>query len=816
MRKTDFGKNWEVRRLNSAEPAVPVTLPHDAMLSEERAEENPGIHNIGYFAGYDYEYTKTFHLDEDRKGETIFLLFEAIYHNSRIQVNGYEVPSRSYGYTQIVVDATPYLVFGGDNTVTVVAINSDQPNSRWYSGTGIFRPVWLCTAGKAYLPLYGTRVRTISIDKEKKSARLHLSAKTSGEGEVMFTVLDPDGKEGASITVKAKKQEQERDKSFAAEAEVEVEGARFWSDQTPDLYTLHVEYSEGTGETAGEDTETDTEDITFGIRTLSYDRKNGFCVNGERVILKGACIHSDNQMLGAVSVPEAEERRVRLLQETGYNAIRSAHNPASESLLAACDRLGMYFMDEYTDCWYIHKNRYDYAGQVEKNYEMDLSDMVDKDYNHPSVVLYSTGNEVAETGEKRGVHLTRAMTDCLHRLDNTRPVTCGINIFFNFLYSLGFGVYSDEKAAKETKPGKKKQTVGSEFYNQLAGILGDRFMKFGATLHGSDVKTRDAYAQMDIAGYNYGIDRYRKDLKHYPQRMILGSETFCSDAYRFLELAKTNPGIVGDFVWAGQDYLGEAGIGSWEYEDYAPKDAEKWGWLSAGSGRIDLAGNSGGEAMYTRVALEQTKGPLMAVVPVYQRGKHTPSAWKMTDAMPSWSWKGCEGQTAKVEVYARADRAALYLNDRKVGEKTFKNDCRVVFHVPYEAGTLTCVALDAAGNEIGRYSLTSAEEETKLSLLPEEETAKADRLTYVRIRYTDRDGIWKPVERHRVKVTVTNGSIVALGHAGPYNKEGFLNDTTDTYYGNALAIVRANGRGDVVVTADDGERNESVTIPVRK
>lgn len=250
------------------------------------------------------------------------------------------------------------------------------------------------------------------------------------------------------------------------------------------------------------------------------------------------------------------------------------------------------------------------------------------------------------------------MTAYLHRLDRTRPVTCGVNIFFNLLSSMGFGVYSDKKA-EDTSP--KKKAVGSEFYNRLAGMVGDTFMKMGACLHGCDVKTRDAYENMDIAGYNYGILRYRHDLKKYPKRLILGTETFCRDAAKFYEIAEKHPRILGDFVWAGMDYIGETGVGAWEYEDYAPKNAPKSHWLTAGSGRIDITGKPLGEALYTKVVYEQEKGPFLAVRPVYQTGKHSPSAWKMTDAMESWSFRGCEGKRAEVEVYTRESAAALFL-----------------------------------------------------------------------------------------------------------------------------------------------------------
>jgi beta-galactosidase len=318
-------------------------------------------------------------------------------------------------------------------------------------------------------------------------------------------------------------------------------------------------------------------------------------------------------------------------------------------------------MDEYIDHWYIHKTEYDYVNYFDQWWKQDMLDMVEKDYNHPSVIMYSTGNEVSETAQPKGIALTKAMTDYLHELDGTRPVTCGVNIFFNFLCSVGFGVYSDDKARKEAaqaekaraagKKAKKASAVGSEFFNNLVGLLGDEFMKRGATLPFCDWKTRDAFANMDIAGYNYGVYRYPHDLKAYPDRLILGSETFCNDAYRFWEQAKKEPRLVGDFVWAGMDYLGEVSIGSWEYKDYAPQFGGGPGWISAGSGRLDLTGKPLGEALYTRVAFELEPGPRIAVCPVNHTGEtHSPSSWKMSNAIESWSWEGCDGKPADVEV----------------------------------------------------------------------------------------------------------------------------------------------------------------------
>ena len=407
------------------------------------------------------------------------------------------------------------------------------------------------------------------------------------------------------------------------------------------------------------------------------------------------------------------------------------------------------------------------------------------------------------------------MTEFLHGLDGTRPVTCGVNIFFNFLSSVGFGVYSDSKAEKEAArveaaraKGKKtkEKAVGSQFFNNLAGLLGDEFMKQGATLHGCDVRTRGAFANMDIAGYNYGIYRYAHDLKKYPKRLILGTETFCNDAYRFYEMAKDEPRIVGDFVWAGMDYLGEVMVGSWEYGDYAKRFDAGLGWVSAGSGRLDLTGKPLGEALYTRVALGREDGPYLAVCPVDHTGeKHSPSAWKMTNAMPSWSWRGCEGKKAEVEVYARAASVELILNGRRIARKALKGDCRARFAVTYQNGTLEAVARDAAGNETGRASLTTAGEATCLRAEPEAASVRPGGLAYIRLRLTGPEGTTKPTERALLSVQVEGGKLLGLGSACPYYELSYTGSVTDTYFGEALAIVEAGKSGSVRLHAA-GER----------
>lgn len=794
MKATSLLTGWTCRHLGDTAPGKPVTLPHDAMLAEPRTALSAGGTNTGWYEGYDYEYRRTLTVPENELADTHILEFEGVYHNAEVWLNGQKAAFRPYGYTNFYVDCAPYL-HSGENELRVIARNADQPNSRWYSGAGIYRPVQLWTAQGPHIALNGVKIRTLSL----APAVVEVRVKTTAPGTVRLMVDD----------LPTMQQESDGEAVFT----LTLDNARLWTPETPNLYTCRVSFAD------------DVVTETFGVRKVEWGT-DGFLLNGKRHIIQGACIHHDNGLLGAVCDPDAVARKVRLLKANGYNAIRSAHNPCSKALLAECDRQGMLVMDEYIDHWYIHKTEHDYVDYFNDWWHQDLTDMVEKDYNHPCVVLYSTGNEVSETAQKRGIALTKEMTDFLHGLDDSRPVTCGVNIFFNFLSSIGFGVYSDEKAKKEAERAEKakqrgekaakKKAVGSQFFNNLAGLLGDEFMKRGATLHGCDVKTRDAFANMDIAGYNYGIYRYKHDLKKYPQRLILGSETFCNDAYKFRELAKQEPRLVGDFVWAGMDYLGEVMVGSWEYADYAETFDGGPGWVSAGSGRIDLTGKPLGEALYTRVALEADNGPYIAVCPVNHTGdRHSPSAWKMTNALPSWSWTGCEGRKANVEVYARAARVELVLNGHTMGSKTLKNDCLARFSIPYESGTLEAVSYDAADHEIGRCKLQSAGGTTRLTPDAEEPTVKPGHLCYVRLRYTDENGITKPLARGSIQVQVRGGTLVGLGSACPFNKHSYLDSETDTYYGEALAIVRMGDGDAMTIAASDGEYSAELTVPAQ-
>lgn len=766
MRDIDFNSRWSVEGIT--DPSFKyenIDLPFDCMLREKRDASSEGGVNSAWFVGGDYHFTKTFPRPEMKEGDVAILEFEGVYRDAEVYLNGDLLAKNDYGYNCFFVDITNALA--KDNTLSVVCHNAEQPNSRWYTGTGIYRPVHLHILPKRHIELNSLRVLPLAIE----DGSLSIAADLSEDGEVQGTVHDQEGKEVASF------------KAHSHENRIEcitiIPLPHLWSAEDPYLYTLKLRFGD------------DEQIVRFGFRVLSYG-KDGFFINGKRLLLKGACIHHDNGILGAVSYRDVEFRKVRLLKSLGYNAIRSAHNPIGKYLLEACDELGMYVMDEYVDCWYIHKTKHDYVSKLMENWKEDIALMVAKDYNHPSVIMYSSGNEVSETAQEKGIALTKEFTDYFHSLDGSRPVSCGINIFFNALSSLGFGVYSDKKAEKNTQAKAKKQEVGSAFFNAIANFAGSNVMKVGAMLPICNRKTRGAFANMDIAGYNYGIFRYKGDLNRYPDRLILGSETFCSDTRRWLKLAENDPRIVGDFVWSGMDYLGECGIGSWVNEDDAPSFDHGPGWISAGSGRIDITGKILGEGVYTQVMYGVKRIGLAIIAPKEHVCKHSRSAWKYSMAMPYYDFPGQEGGKVTAEVYSCDEKVALYLNDKLIGRKKVHKRGNTKFSFAYAPGELRAVGYQD-GREVAATSLSSGKEGNHLTIFQENDISPNDKLLFIRLRLGDADGVIRPYLKSRIKIKeVTGGTLLGLGSGCPYYPDSYLSDEGQTYEGEMLAIFRVD------------------------
>ncbi len=776
MQVINFNDNWIYYGVNNPQEKRAVTLPHDATFYETRSPKNPSSRHGCWFKGCDYVYEKKFTRPQNG---SVYFEFESVYRDAEVYINGRLAFKHDYGYGCFSFCADEFLV-DGENVISVTAKNELQPNSRWYSGGGIIRPVKMYLLPEKHVMLNGVKISTL----DHATRALKAVITTNCVGEVRISALD-----GDKVIYDANSATE-----GVCEFTFNLPNATLWSDKTPKLYGLKVCFNK------------DERIVPFGIRTVTVDSKNGLLINGERVILKGACVHHDNGLLGGAGHPFADYRKVKLLKDAGYNALRSAHNPISKEMMRACDELGLYILDEVYDGWYIHKTRYDYADKFDKNKFLDIDEMIEKDYNGTSVIMYSLGNEVSETATNRGIDICKELTEYIHKKDY-RPVTCGINVFFNYLSSLGFGVYTDKKAQSEN------EKIGSEFYNNLTGILGDSFMKFGATLGGSDRKTRGAFANLDVAGYNYGILRYKKDVKKYPDRVILGTETFCKDAVKFMDLAKKYPAVIGDFVWAGMDYLGEVGAGSWVYKPYTETFSPSCGWMTAGSGRIDIIGDVGGEALYTKVAFGDS--PLeFAVVPADKCfEKHSPSAWKTSNAIESWSFDGCAGKKTIVEVYSVAHKVSLCVNGKKTIIKRTKKGGITKFKVKYFEGEIIAKALDKNGKIIAKRSLKTANAQTKLSLIPETEKVKTDGLAYVKIRFTDTDGVLKPLINDKVSLNVTGGELLGYGNACPFNKEGYHEKEAVTYYGSALAIIKPTD-SEIIINARANKLGFTDTVKI--
>ena len=747
---TDMNFGW---KCNGKE----VTLPHDAMLGEIREADCRNGVNSGYFPGGKYTYEKEFAVNTEDIGKSIVLHFEGVYQNCAVTVNGQKVGSHKYGYTAFDVDITG-VVHEDKNSIRVDVDNSLEPNCRWYSGSGIFRPVTLLIdeLGAPRIITRSIHPAVIEIISDAEIVEIY-------DGEALVASGVP--------------------------GRITVPNAKLWSAETPNLYTCVIR-KDGKAQRT-----------TFGIRLLTWDAKNGLCVNGERVLLRGGCIHHDHGVLGACDFYDAEYRRISILKENGFNALRMAHNPASQITLDICDSLGMYVMNEAFDGWYIPKTYHDYARWFDAEWKNDIAAMVKSSYNHPCVIMYSHGNEVSETASEKGAKTARMLTDYIHTLDDTRPVTAGVNVLLNVYTNMGVGVYKDKGDYKPEplprKKGYKEKKTGSAFFNAMANKLGS-LMFFMAAGKKGDRASRGAADGLDVLGLNYAASRYDDDVKNYPERLMVGSETMVADLPYNWERVKKYPQVLGDFVWSAWDYLGEACIGDWTYHSYKGLP------LLAGQGMIDITGKPLASMYFMQVVWGLRKAPFIGVRPLnHANEKPSSGAWQFTNAIDSWTWHGYEGTKAVVEVYADAASIRLELNGKEIATKLIKK-YKTIFKLPYVPGTLTAIALDDSGKEISRYSLHTGGKEMKLTVTPNKQSMASDgqSLCYLPIEFTDGNGELIPYMEKPVTVKVEGAATLqGLGSALCKTDERYDSDSFNSYRGRLLAVLRAGTEpGKVKVT----------------
>lgn len=779
MNRTTFNDGWQFReKVNPfaelggiSSPYVDVTVPHDATISRDRDPNGNGA--VAFFPAGVYQYRKTLGVPAALTGKRIILEFEGVYRDAMVYINGALAGQRPYGYSAFTVGADQFLRPGQENLIEVEARNGED--SRWYTGAGIYRNVWILTSEDVNIAPDGLRVATPDIDDAGAIAEVTLTVENSRSRPVTVNleviVTAPDGMQAAAgttvVTIAAHSNAVSRQRLY-------VPAPQLWSAETPALHSVSARVLD-------DSQPLDVSEATFGIRKIQVDPVNGLRVNGATVKLRGACVHHDNGILGVATFPAAEERRVRLLKEAGFNAIRSAHNPLSVAMLEACDRLGMYVIDEAFDVWHSPKSPQDYSLRFNDWWQRDLASMIAKDFNHPSVISYSIGNEIPETGSPEGGITGRGLAEWVRELDGTRLVTNAINGLFAVLDDV------------------KKLAVGSQDsdeigINTLMAGIGDFMNTIGTSQLVTD-KTAESFGVLDIAGMNYLDARYLVDKELFPNRVIIGTETFPTRIDHNWRLVHENSHVIGDFTWTGFDYLGEVGVGRPQYlkEGELPSMAGPYPWIAAWCGDLDLIGHRRPASYYRQIVFELRAEPYIAVRhPVDEAVSLYAGPWTWSDAIASWTWSGREGHPLVVEVYSNADEVELALNGRTLGTAPAgpNNRYRAEFTVPYQPGNLTATAI-RGGERAETFILCTA---TGAPMVGAVVSGTDSILRFVEIALTDSVGNLFTGTDRPVTVTVSGeGVLAALGSGNPAPREKYSARTHTTFNGRALAVVRLTG-----------------------
>ncbi|MEI6050071.1 MAG: glycoside hydrolase family 2 TIM barrel-domain containing protein [Bacteroidota bacterium] len=762
---TLLDKDWMFSRdsVTGAEKAVfddskwrKIDVPHDYSIEDIAGTNSPfdsnaiGGVSTGFTKGGTAWYRKSLAIPGYAKGKSCILQFDGIYMNANIYLNGALLGNHPYGYTSFWYDISEKLNFNGPN-ILAVEVRNEGRNSRWYSGSGIYRHVWLRVTGKQHVAQWGTSITTPEVGKD--SALVIIKSKVKNQSakvlqvKLITRILNVDGKE-INNTISEQMIGKEGFSEYVHKVIVKKPG--LWSTETPILYTAISEvYS--SGQLA------DSTITRFGIRTIKIDAVNGFQLNGISMKLKGGCFHADNGPLGSKSYDRAEERRVELMKASGFNAIRCSHNPPSPAFLDACDRLGLLVIDETFDMWKDPKNPQDYNLYFDEWWQRDIESMVLRDRNHPSVIMWSIGNEIPGRHKPEVVEVARILGNFVRELDPTRPVTSAVN---------------------ELRPDK------------------DPF-----------------FATLDIAGYNYatGGDHnqkslYREDHNRVPERIMVGLESYPLVAFGAWMDVIDNTYVIGDFVWTGFDYIGEAGIGWRGY----PQEKNFFPWNLAYCGDIDICGWKRPQSFYRDVLWMKDQVSIF-VKPPKPSFEPNPkieswSKWNWFDVVADWNWKGFENRPFEVTVYSSCEEVELFLNNKSLGKKKTDRSTKfqAVWEVSYQAGELKAIGYKGI-EQINTAFLRTAGEPAQIKLIADRTEIKADGqdLSYVTLEITDENGIRNPKAENMVKFEIEgSGTIIGVGNANPISTESYIASERKTWQGRCLVIIKSDGNaGEIKLTA---------------
>jgi beta-galactosidase len=742
---------WNERQRRAPKPDEGLVRPSKPQQGETDAplkvgpfdtEMSAGGFNTGWTVGGIGWYRKRFATPEIPKEGHVQLQFDGAFSETEVWLNGAAVGSHAYGYTPLACDLTPHLRPSGEN-VLAVRIRNEGVNSRWYTGSGIYRHVRLTITGPVRVPLWGVAVTTpaVALDAAQVSVAVDVENRSAVDqpAVVRVTIIDPSGKSAGtaeqSVSLAA-------GGSGKAQVEVTLPQPAVWSPAKSPLYRAEAVV-------LVDDRPVDSVATRFGVRQVEIDATRGLRINGEPLKLHGACVHHDNGLLGAAAIDRAEIRKVELLRANGYNAIRCSHNPYSPAFLDACDELGMLVVDEAFDVWEEHKVPDDYAKHFKDNWRKDIAGMVLRDRNHPCVIMWSIGNEIPEKDSPRGVEIAKMLRDEILRLDPTRHITAG-------LYKAG---------GPDAEPSRR---------------------------------------HLDVAGYNYAAEAYEADHAAHPDLVIMGTEQYASNIHEAWRKVEAYPYVIGDFVWTGIDYLGEVGAGSSQLrsKNTPPKPTLIFLWdypaFRAGCGEIDMIGLKKPQSHYRDVLWRRSPLELFVQRPVPAGKIEELDKWGWHDELASWTWPEAQGSPMTVRAYTRADEVALLLDGREVARKKLPSDGRLTieFTVPYEPGELIAIAY-TDDKELARKSLVTVGAPAKVRLRTDRVRINRSRndLAYVHAEVLDaQDRLVPDAALPLVFALRGEGELAAVGAANPRALESFRDSRCHSFHGTALAIVRPLGR----------------------
>lgn len=773
--KLNAGEGWQSPAKSDADWRT-LNLPHDWSIEGDFSKDNPATPGGGALPGGIGWYRKTFTIPSQSKGKLVFIDFDGVYHRSEVWINGHYLGKRPNGYISFRYNLTPYLKYGtAKNLIAVKVDNSKQPNSRWYSGSGIYRNVWLTTTSKIHIPQSGTFVSTPEVTSSRARANVKTTVRNQSGGPALVTlntvIYNP---QGAEVSRSSMKKTIAAGGSHQMEQTLDVLDPQLWSVSNPALYKV-ISKILVNNETL------DTYETPFGIRTFKFDVRNGFSLNGQPLQIRGVCNHHDLGALGAAFNIRAAERQLEILKAMGCNGIRTSHNPPAPELLDLCDRMGFIVMDESFDMWKKQKNPFDYHLDWDQWHKKDLEDMIRRDRNHPSVVIWSVGNEIQEQwgdekkGDTTGRAIARELVSIVKALDTTRAITTAnneINEWNNLIKSNAFDL------------------VGYNYNHKAWADFGKRWpgKKFIVTESTSALQTRGHYDLIPFDTIRRWPEAWDKPIKGG------GNPDFTVSAYdhvsapwgstheeSLIELKK-NSHVSGMFVWTGFDYLGEP-------------TPYPWPARSSYFGIIDLAGFP------------------KDVYYLYQ------SAWTDTPVLhiyPHWNWN--KGDTVDVVAYYNnADEVELFLNAQSLGARTKQgSQMHVKWRVPFTPGTLRAVSRKK-GKDVLTREVKTAGKPVKIQLVADRGSIRADGndLSFITARLLDANGNMVPTASNLLNFKVTGeGFLNATDNGNPISHERFKSADRKAFNGLALAIIQSRDEAGKIRVEAASEGLESAAIDI--